>query len=114
MGLMLNSLLTACTMASHTPQDTLACQKATQAGATQLGVLQEIDGMEDHTVKFLEQKAEKNVGKDGVYAVGGTYFVVRTIQTKSVNFGLPNFSIADSIKVELGENQSLIRFEWKF
>lgn len=113
-GILLNTLMTACTATSHSNMDQAACEKATQAGVQQIGISQYMDSTEEHFVQFLKKKADRNVGKDGQYAVGATYFVARTAQTKSLSFGLPNLGLCDSLKTELNDTQALLRFEWRF
>jgi hypothetical protein len=113
-GLLLNSLISACALTSHTPNDYQACDKATHAGLQQLGIIQQVDGMEDKQVKNIERIADNNLGKNGEYAIIGAYFVARTLQTKSVGFGLPTLGLCSSVRAEIGENESLMRFEWRF
>ena len=113
-GLLLNGLFAACAATAHTPMDDQACQKATEAGTTQLGLKQTVDSFEERQVHYLNGKAEEWIGKPGMFAVGGTYFVARTIQTKSLMVGLPTLGLADAVKTEIGNGQALLRFEWRF
>lgn len=73
-----------------------------------------MDNTEDHAVKNIEKKAEQDIGQNGIYMVVGTYFIARTAITKSVGFGLPTLGLCNSIHVEVSQNVSLMRFEWKF
>jgi hypothetical protein len=94
--------------------DGQACQKATEAGVTQLGIKQAMDGFEERQVHYLNGKAEEWIGKGGMFAVGGTYFVARTIQTKSLMVGLPTLGLASAVKTEISQGQALLRLEWRF
>jgi hypothetical protein len=114
MGILLSSLLSVCAATSQSSMGKEACQKATEAGVNQLGIQQTMDSFEERTVHQIEMDAEKAIGKDGMYAVGGTYFLVRTIQTKSLILGIPTMGLCDSVKTDIGPKQSVLRFEWKF
>lgn len=113
MGLIVSTLITACAMSSSSMSQE-ACEKATQAGLTQLGISQQVDSAEEHEVKIIEKRAKENLGDEGVMAVATTYFVARTAKTKSVTFGLPTLGLCDSIKVDVNQDTQLLRFEWRF
>lgn len=83
-------------------------------GMQQLGITQQVDGMEEKNVKYLEKKADDNFGKNAEYAVIGAYFIARTVQTKSLGVGLPTLGLCNSVRAEVGPAGSFMRFEWRF
>lgn len=94
--------------------DQQVCEKTTEAGAKQTGVMQSVDNYEDRTLKLLDREAKEDFGKDAVSLLGGSVFLTKTLIDKSVTFGLPTYGICSAIKTEIKQNQSILKLIWNF
>lgn len=114
MGLFESALVSACIATGSTGNQQMACQKATEAGSKQSGIEKEMSDAEKHTLKKVEFEATDIIGKDGVNVVAGSVFLAKTLQSKSLSVGMPTFGLCSSIKTEIKQDSSIIKFEWKF
>lgn len=114
MGLIGSFIVGACLSAGSVLTDQQACEKAVEAGARQIGLYDSIDFFETKTVSSVTRVAEEKIGKDAVWSVTGTAFLIRTLSSKSLVFGLPTYGLCNSVRTEIKPEQSLLVFEWKF
>lgn len=114
MGLFESAIMSACIAGASPGQGQMACQKATEAGGKQTGVEQTVDAYETRETKIFEKKFVDFLGQDSATAVAGSVFLAKSLASRSVSFGLPNFGLCSSIKTEITENTSMLKLEWKF
>lgn len=95
-------------------QYNVACNNALDAGTRQVGIRQDVDMVEDGTIRYVETQAQKKLGNRSLSLVGTGYAAYRINKDKKVKFKLPDIGICNSITNEVTPNSYKVDFQWKF
>lgn len=113
MASVLSSLIVSACVGMSSPAKE-ACQKAVEAAGKQSGIEKQAMDAQKKLEKTAKREATELMGKTPVDVIGGTVFLVKAISDKSVGASVPTMGLADKIRIEVGEERSQIKMEWKF
>lgn len=113
MASVLSSLIVSACVGMSSPGKE-ACQKAVEAAGKQSGLEKQAMDAQKKLEKNAKKEATEVIGKTPVDVIGGTVFLVKAISDKSIGASVPTMGLADKIRVELGQDKSQVRMEWKF
>lgn len=113
MASVLSSLIVSACVGMSSPGKE-ACQKAIEAAGKQSGFEKQAMDTQKKLEKTAKTQATEFMGKTPVDVIGGTVFLAKAISDKSIGASVPTMGMADKIRVEIGQNRSQIKMEWKF
>jgi hypothetical protein len=97
-----------------TEEDKAACKKIEHVPPKQASLESIANSAEEKYSKKAESTVRYMVGNTTFDYVGATAFAVKTVQDKSVSFGLPTLGLCNNAHVQVGQDKSDVRLEWKF
>lgn len=89
-----------------------ACNKAVDAYTRQVGVRQDSDNLESKTIEYVDEKAEKKLGKAGKILVGSTIILYKTAKDKKLVLKIPEPGFCNSIENEATKDSYQVKFKW--
>lgn len=110
----LAALMIASACTGFTGNEKEACSKGLEAAGKQTGIEQNIGKVEKKLENNAKEKAQNWIGDIGMDIVGGTLFLVKTANDRSVRFNTPTLGICDKITTEIGTEKTGVNLEWRF
>lgn len=108
------ALTSLCLSLASSGQYNAACNKASEAGAKQVGVYQTLEDAEHKTMVYATELGENTLGKKTMDVGGSAVYLYRCYRDKSVIFKLNHVPMADSITNQVTKDSVKMSINWHF